>query len=196
MEEGRRFRALIVRGSEERLELSASIYAVFRHIERMRGLARDSRPLLLEIEVFEDFIVALARAFGLEVYLGSSSTDAYGVTVDVEAGAHRVSRGLKWAREVPFRRIWVKLTDEEAVDLGVRVDRHRARGRGVVPEDLAGLLGPLHDRVDEALVEAAEDAADLAELWLILAMALEGQSVERINILAASYPLPRIDEKA
>lgn len=196
MEDNRFFRLLIARGTAGRLELSASVYAIVHTLERLRTRAEDRADLLPDLNFIEDFIIALARGFGLEVYLGTTSTDAYGVTCDVEAGSQRVSRGLKWGREVPFRRIWIPLTDEESVELGVRVDRHRARGRGVTVRDMRDILGErLCPRVEETLLDAAEDARDLEELWQIQAAALEAQSIERINILAASYPaLVKLEE--
>lgn len=189
MEEDRRFRLLIARGTAGRLELSASVYALVRTLERLRLRADDRADLLPDLAIIEDFVVALARGFGLEVYLGTTSTDAYGVACDVEAGSNQVSRGLKWGREVPFRRIWIRLTDEEAVGIGVRVDRLRTHGRGVTVQDMPSVLGErLWERVEETLLDAAEDARDLAELWQIQAAALEAQSIERVNILAACYP--------
>lgn len=189
MEEDRRFRLLIARGAAGRLELSASVYALMRTVERLQLRAGDRADLRSDLEIIEDFIVALARGLGLEVYLGTTSTDAYGVICDVEAGSNQVSRGLKWGREVPFRRIWIRLTDEEAVEIGVRVDRLRAHGRGVTVQDMPNVLGDrLWNRVEETLLDAAEDAQELAELWQIQAAALEAQSIERINILAACYP--------
>ena len=74
--------------------------------------------------------------------------------------------------------------------IGVNVDRLRASGKGgLAVVDMPKVLGNrLHDRVEEALLDASTSEAEREELWAIQTAALEAQSIDRINVLAASYP--------
>ena len=151
-----RFRALIARGSEYRLEKMGALYEFFQALEGLRAPLGESPMGRRFLALALDFVSALAQSDELEVYMGSSNTDAYGVVTDAEVTRDGVRFGLKWARDMPHRRMFVECSLEESVAIGVAVDRHRASGRLLVADDLPQLL-PF--RVWVALEEEVQEAA-------------------------------------
>lgn len=182
-----RFNRLISRGSEYRHELLAALYELWERVEAIEDDA--PAPMLRLRRVAEAFIHGLARAEDLGVYMGHEKTDCYGVMIDAEEGADQIKRWLGWGRDVPHRRIRVAITRADAVRIGVAVDRHRAGGSVVSVLDLPALLGiELWGRVLNALHDAADGEADRDEMLAILAAGLEAQSMDRVLILAESFP--------
>lgn len=182
-----RFNRLITRGSEYRNELLAALYELW---ERVEAIGDDAPPPVLRLRrVAESFIHGLARAEDLGVYMGSEKTDCYGVMIDAEAGTDHIRRWLGWGRDVPHRRVRIAITREDAVRIGVAVDRHRAGGGVVERRDLPVLLGiDLWERVLSALHDVADDERDRDEMLAILAAGLEAQSMDRVLILAEAFP--------
>lgn len=182
-----RFNRLISRGSEYRVEMLAALYDVWQRVELV---GEDAPPAVRQLcHVVAELVRGIARAEELGAYMGKEKTDAYGVVVDAEEGADQIRRWLAWRREIPFRNVRVRLSREEAVRIGVAVDRHRREGHSVTPANLPALLTrEVMDRVDEALHEVVDDARDRAEMLGILASALEAQSIDRVLILVESFP--------
>lgn len=182
-----RFNRLISRGSEYRHETLAALYEVW---QRMDAVGEDPRPAVRQLcRVVAELVRGIARAEELGDYMGTEKTDCYAVLVDVEEGVDHVRRWLAWRRDVPFRNVKVHLSRDEAIRIGVAVDRHRASGKVVSVGDLPTLLThSIMDRVDVALHDAVDNDRDRDEMLAILAAALEAQSTDQVLILAESFP--------
>lgn len=182
-----RFNRLITRGSEYRHELLAALYDLWDRVQEIDDSA--PAPMRRLRSVAESFIHGLARAEDLGAYMGSEKNDCYAVVIDVEEGVDHVRRWLAWRREIPFRNVKVRLSREEAIRIGVAVDRHRAGGRMVSVESLPALLGgDIWERTLNALHDVVDGDSDRDEMLAILAAALEAQSTDRVLILAESFP--------
>lgn len=182
-----RFNRLVARGSEYRHELLVALYELWQRLEDadVGVVPAAARPLHAAMRAF---LVALAQSEELGTYMGKEKTDAYGIVVDKEVGAD-LRRGFKWARDTPHRRIFVPLTREEVVQVGVAVDRWRRAGRPVTAEALPTLCGvTIYARVLDAVHDHSDSPQDRDELLSIMADALEAQSVERVLVLAESFP--------
>lgn len=192
-----RFRALIARGSEYRLEKMGALYEFFQALEAVRGPLGESHLGRRFLGLALDFVGAIAQSDELEVYMGSSNTDAYGVVTDAEVTRDGVRFGLKWSRDMPHRRLFVECSLEESVAIGVAVDRHRASGRLVGAADLSHLLPfRVWSALEEEVQEAAESDRDREQLLEAQARALDAQSIMRVLVLAEAFPeaLPRHPE--
>ena len=189
VEDRNRFRALIDRGSELRLERAGALYEFYQNLETMRGVLDATPTTRRFLDLALDFIRAQALSDNLEVYMGSSNTDAYGLVTDAEVGRPEVRFGLKFAREMPRRRLFVEMTMEEAVELNVAVDRHRAKGEMFTADVLLHVLPLRVWRVlEEQLDDVEESAQDRQQLLDALARALDAQSILRVLVLAESFP--------
>jgi hypothetical protein len=156
----------------------------------VEAVGEDAPPAVRQLcRVVVELVRAIARSEELGAYMGKEKTDCYAVVIDVEEGVDHVRRWLSWRREIPFRSVKVRLSRDEAIRIGVAVDRHRAAGNVVTVVDLPALLThDIMDRVDMALHEVVDDERDKREMLSILAAALEAQSTDRVLILAEAFP--------
>ena len=189
VDERNRFRALIMRGTLHRAERTSALYEFWQNLDEMHDLLGQTARSRRFRDLALDFITALAQSDELEIYMGSSTTDGYGIVTDADVGREGVRFGLKWHRDMPLRRIFIEISLAEAVGIGIAVDRHRARKGSLEASALETVLPPrVWNRVLDEVVEAATSRQDHDELLETLARAMDAQSILRVAILAESFP--------
>lgn len=131
------------------------------------------------VSVLQQALAVIFEDQALETYMGKAKNDAYGIIRDAEAGSDQIVRYIAFGREQPRRRIRIPISQERAVEIEHRVDLLRSGGGIARPEGLEQLLGP--QTYEEVLLATEGDDQD--ELLIILCDALEGASVDRMEVL-------------